>query len=278
MKTRLIAAALFAALAAPAAAHTTYLKPSAFWANNGIVTLQGAHTRTFFTPEVGVSASFTVIQPDGSDGFFDQAEITSTASMLRSSMPQFGTYRYTTGEILGPVSNIVGIDGGWRPAIPGEVLPEGTPTTTLQTVTVAETYVTRGTPSRTAVDRSLGRLAIRPVTHPNQILINQPFQVQLQFDGAPLGNAALVVYAEGEPETDLDRFFPTDANGTATITLDQPGRYVLTARHRADAAPGSQAAVQSFTTTLTFEAMTAMPEFVAPPTQERRRGRRGSEG
>ena len=57
---RLIAAALIAAVAAPAAAHTTYLKPNLFWANNGVVRIEGAHARTFFTPEIGVSAQFAV--------------------------------------------------------------------------------------------------------------------------------------------------------------------------------------------------------------------------
>jgi hypothetical protein len=276
MKMRLIAAALIAAIAAPAAAHTTYLKPNQFWANSGVVRLEGAHTRTFFTPEVGLSANFVVISPDGTDGFFDQAEVTSTVAMLRSSLYQYGTYRFTTGEQLGGVSNLVGIDGGWRPAVPGEVLPEGAQTTTLQTVTVAETYVTRGTPSRGApLDRTIGRLAITPVTHPNEILANTPFQVRVTFDGQPFANSALVIYAAGEPETDTDRYVATGPDGVATVTLDQAGQYMLAARHRASAAPGSAAQVQSFTTTLTFEALTALPAFEAPPPEERRR-RRGA--
>jgi hypothetical protein len=275
MKLRLLAAALIAAIAAPASAHTSYLKPNQFWANNGFVRLEGSFARTFFTPEIGLSSNFAIIMPDGSDGIFDHAEVTPTAAILRSSMPQYGTYRFSTGEQLGAVSNLVGVDGSWRPAVPGEVLPEGTPTTTLQAVTLAETYVTRGTPTTGApLERSIGRLAVFPVTHPNQILINTPFQVRVTFDGAPFANAALVIYAAGEPETDTDRYFATDANGVATITLDQPGAYLLAARHRANAPAGAAAAVQSYTTTLAFEAMTAMPAFQAPPPTEQPRRRR----
>ncbi len=273
MKMRLLAAALIAALAAPAAAHTSYLKPNQYWAS-GIVRLEGAYATTFFTPEIGLSANFAVVLPNGTDGFYDQVEVTGQQAALRSTLHDYGTYRFTTGEQLGAVTNIVGIDGGWRPAIPGEVLPEGTPTTTLQSVTLAETYVTRGGPTRVSVDRNIGRLSLRPVTHPNQILVNQPFQIQVLFDGAPLANTALVVYAAGEPETDLDRYAPTDANGTATITLDQAGQYVLAARHRGNAPAGSAATIQSYTTTLTFEVMTTMPEITAPPVEERPRRRR----
>ena len=160
------------------------------------------------------------------------------------------------------------------PVPAGEVLPPETPTTTLQSVTLAETYVTRGGPTRGAVDRNIGRLSIRPVTHPNQILVNQPFQIQILFDGQPLANTALVVYAAGEPETDLDRFAPTDASGTATVTLDQSGQYILAARHRANAPAGAAAAIQSYTTTLTFDVMTTMPTIEEPPVQERPRRRR----
>jgi len=273
MKMRLLAAALIAALAAPAAAHTSYLKPSQYWAT-GAVRLEGAYTTTFFTPEIGLSANFAVVQPNGQDGFYDQVEVTSQQAALRSTLHDYGTYRFTTGEQLGAVSNLVGMDGSWRPAMPGEVLPEGTPTTTLQSVTLAETYVTRGGPTRGAVDRTIGRLALRPVTHPNQILVNQPFQIQVLFDGAPLANTALVVYAAGEPETDLDRYAATDANGTATITLDTAGQYILAARHRANAPARAAAAIQSYTTTLTFEVMATMPEITPPPQEERPRRRR----
>lgn len=273
MKRSLIAAALAVALAAPAAAHTAYLKPDRFWANNGVVNTQGAFTTTFFTPEIGLSANFEIIAPDGNAGFFSQAEVTAEVARLQGQLHQYGTYRITTGEQLGAVSQLVGVDGAWRPAIAGEVLPEGAVTTTLQTVTLAETYVTRGTPSNGVLERVIGRLALKPVTHPNQILVNTPFQVQVLFDGAPLANTALVIYAAGEPETDTDRYVATDESGTATITLDQPGAYMLAARHRADAPPGSAAEVHSFTTTLTFEALAEMPQFIAPP-EEDRRGRR----
>jgi hypothetical protein len=262
MKKLLAASAFFAALAGTASAYTAYVMPDAFLPSDRSITLQGAYATSFFTPGSAVGGQFAVIEPDGADGFFNQAEVTTDSTRLSATLFKEGTYRFSSGEQLGPVSNMVGVDGGWRQLQAGETPPEGAPTTTLQTVTVAETYVTLGAPNRTAVDRTIGRLALRPITHPNQVVAGQGFQVNATFDGAPFANAALVLYKDGEPETDLDRFATTDASGNATLTLDGPGRYVLVARHRASAPAGSQAQIQSFTTSLVFEAVAALPPVV----------------
>ena len=278
MRKLVLASAFFAALAGTASAYTAYLMPDDFLPSDRSIMLQASYATTFFTPGSAVGGQFVAIEPDGADGFFSHVEVTGNATQLGTQLYKEGTYRFTTGEQLGPVTNMVGVDGGWRQLQAGEVVPEGTPTTMLQTVTVADVYVTLGAPNRTAVDRSIGRLALRPVTHPNQIVASQGFQVNATFDGAPFANAALVVYRAGEPENDLDRFVTTDANGNATLTLEGPGEYILVARHRANAPAGSQAQVQSFTTSLVFEALDAMPAVVPLPQSEfdnrpRRRGR-----
>lgn len=274
----LLAAAALVVFAAPAAAYTSYLKPSEYLPDGMRVTVQGAFTTTFFTPEIALAADFAVIEPSGDNGVFSQVEITGQVANLTTSLHSGGTYRITSGERLGQVNTIVGVDGGWRPLAQGETPPEDAPVTTIQTVTVAETYVTRGEPSRTAVDRTIGRLALRPITHPNQVLVGEGLRVQALFDGAPFANTALVLYREGDVETDQDSYFATDAQGNAHVTFDQPGIYILAARHRGDAPSGSAAAVHSYTTTLVFEALSVLPPVVQLPEDnegtERRRRRR----
>jgi len=279
MKKLLLACALLATTSAPAAAYTAYLLPDEFLPDDRTVALQASFTTTFFTPTYAIGGNFAVINPDGTDGFYTQVDPAGQATSLRSQLLDEGTYRFTSGEQVGPVTPMIEDGaGGWRQQQAGETPPEGAQTTTLQTVTVADTYVTLGAPTRQAVDRSIGRLALRAVTHPNQVVVAQGFQVNATFDGAAFANAALVVYKAGEPEQDLDRFVTTDANGNATITFDSPGQYIVVARHRAAPAAGAQAQMHSFTTSLTFEAHATLPAVVQleddePDTRRRRRAR-----
>lgn len=260
MKHQLLAALLLATAASPAAAYTSYLKPDEFWVSDDDVSVEGAFASRFFTPQIAIGAELSLVSPNGERVAADRLAVTTTATELDADLDRGGTYRLSTGEQLGQVATVVGVDGQWRVLGENETPPEGAPTTTLQTVTLAEAYVTRGAPTREMVDRPVGRLALHPITHPNQVLASQGFEVELLFDGAPMTNSAVVLYGAGDPDTKLDRFVVTDAAGRARFTFDAPGQYVIAARHRADAPPGSPAAVRSYTTTLTFEALATLPE------------------
>jgi uncharacterized GH25 family protein len=278
MKKLLLASAFLAVFAGSASAYTAYLMPDEFLPDDRVVLLHASYATTFFTPMRAVGANIAAIEPDGGEGFFSQMEVTSDSTRMAATLYEQGTYRFTTGEQLGRVANMVGVEGNWRELGATETPPEGAEVRTMQTVTVADVFVTLGAPTRTTVDRAIGRLALRPVTHPNQIVAGQGFQVNVTFDGAPFANAALVVYKAGEPENDLDRYATTDAAGNAMVALDGPGQYILVVRHRADAPAGAQAQVQSFTTSLVFEAHETLPPVVqlpsAPEDNRPRRRRR----
>ena len=260
MKRFVWAAALLAVMVAPAAAYTSYLKPAAYWPEGSDVEIEGSFASQFFTPQIAVPASVTGLNPDGSAIVFENIAVQGALTTVEADLPRAGTYRISTGEQLGNVTTLVAVDGQWRPLAQGETPPEGAETTTLQTVTLADVYVTRGQVSREVVDQPHGRLAIRPVTHPNQVLAAQGMQVQILFDGAPMANSAVVLYAAGDADTDLDTYVVTDANGIARFTFDAPGHYVIAARHRAEMLARGEAQVGSYTTTLTFEALAALPE------------------
>ncbi len=274
MKKHLIAAALLVVAASPAYAYTAYVQPDAYWPEDADVQVQGTFASQFFTPQIATQSSFVLLGPDGTQLASDYIDVAPEAATLNADLPQQGTYRISTGEQLGTVATLVGVDGQWRQLGQGESAPEGAPVTTLQTVTVADTYVTRGrATNETLTAAPSGRLTIRPVTHPNQVLVDQGMVVEVLFDGQPLANSAVVLYAQGEPDTKLDRFAATDASGRATFTLDAPGMYVIAARHRADLPVGSPAQVGSFTTTLTFEALNELPAGYDVQTRETERDR-----
>lgn len=276
MKHYVLAAVLVSALAAPATAYTTFVLPADFDTAENSVTVQASHASQFFTPSIAVPADFDLVMPDGGPGTFGRVEVAGAATTMNANLPQWGTYRITSGEQVGPVSTLVGVDGGWRPLAQGETPPEGAPVTTIQTVTLSDTYVSRGEPTTDVLAQPSGTLAIRPLTHPNQVLVSTGMEVELLFNGAPFANTAIVLYDEGDADTNVETFAATDANGRARFSFTRPGNYVIAARHRGAAPAGSQAQVRSYTTTLTFAVMEALPTYAEPPEQERPRRRRDS--
>lgn len=268
MKKLVLSVALLAVSAGAAQAHTAFMKPTSFYPTDERTTVEAAYAQQFFTPAIGInSPNFTVIAPDGQTSAFGNMAVSAQDSTLEAALPDRGTYRLTTGELVGGVTRLVGDGaGGWRPLAAGETPPEGEQTTTIQTVTVADTYVTQGAVNRTAVDAPSGHLTIHPITHPNQVLATAGFEVELLLDGHPFPNFPFVLYDSGDPETKVDRTFVTNEQGRATLTFDHPGTYVVAVRYRSTEPAGSEVEHKSFTTTLTFEALTSIPQ----PTPERR--------
>ena len=274
MKKQILAAALLFSAAGPAAAYTAYILPNTFNPNDGEVAVTAGYANTFFNSAVGLPADMKLIYPDGFETIFSRAQAGATMTELESDLPQWGTYRITTGELHGSIATLVAENGAWRPLAAGEVPPEGADTSTIQTVNLADAYISRGAPSRGTVDQARGTLAIVPITHPNEVLVSRGLEVELRFNGQPLGNSALVLYDNGDLDTDQSTYFATNAAGRATISVPQAGNYVLAARHRANAPADAGVDVRSYVTTLTFSAINAIPRYPSPPPIEPERQRR----
>ena len=137
MKRHILAAVLFAAAVSPAAAYTTYLKSEEAWPDSARIEVEASYANDFFVPQVAVQAAFTLVLPNGSTRPFENINIGNDSTTIDISLPGAGTYRVTTGEQLGRVATLVGVNGQWQQLGEGQVAPEGAQTTTLQTVNVA---------------------------------------------------------------------------------------------------------------------------------------------
>jgi hypothetical protein len=258
LKSIMLVASL-AVLASLASAHTPYMKPSAFSAQHD-VSAETAYSTDIFTPVVGIAADgLSLIGPSGERLDLSRIEVEPDVTRIDAVLARDGTYRLTTGEQYGEVTRMVLDRGRWRAVSPDERLPRRARTSTLQTVTLAEAYVTRGAPDRGAVDIVNGRLAIRPVTHPNEVFVTTGFEVELLFDEAPFAFMPFVIYRPGEDEDDMKRVFVTDEHGRAHLRFDAPGLYLAVVRFRCPATRESRAAVHSYSTSITFEVL-AEPE------------------
>jgi len=255
-----LALATAIAAAGGAMAHTSYLLPSVFsTAADKTVTIQASFAeRQFFRPEVAVTSDdFHLLRPDGKRDTYDRTETFKQVTILESDLTEPGTYRFTTGERLGRVGSQVFENGDWHAVEPGKSAPAGAKTRTSQTVTVAEAYVTKGAPTRPAVDAPAGRLAIRTDAHPNEIFLEKPLTISLVFDGKPLAGQDIELDREGGgfEEPRYHKELKTGADGKLRITFDRPGTYLIMTRHAAPAPQGSGTDMRSFTTSLTFEVL-----------------------
>ena len=140
MKRHVLAAVLFAAAVTPAAAYTSYVKPNEFWVVEPEVQIEGSYATQFFTPSIALGDSLTVLNPDGQRISADRIAVTAGGTTeLHAELARGGTYRISTGEVAGQVANLVGENGAWRVLGANETPAEGAQTTTLQTITVADT-------------------------------------------------------------------------------------------------------------------------------------------
>ena len=244
----------------PAAAHTSYMLPSTFATTEGeLVTIEASFAElSFFAPEVAVaSEDYHVVRPDGSRDTFDTLNEFEQVTILESDLTEDGTYRFTTGERLGRGGELALVDGAWVELDDGEA-PEGAvEVASSQTATVADVYVSKGAPTRGAVDMTVGRLAIQPITHPNEIYLDEGFEFELVFDGAPFAGHEMLLYREGGAyeEPKYEHELTTDDQGRIALTFDAPGIYMVMTRHRALAPEGSDSRVRSYTSSLTFEVL-----------------------
>lgn len=250
-----LALGVLAALPIPAQAHTAYMLPNLFSANQeDRVTVESSFAERFFRPELAVDADdWHVLLPDGTRAPFANIAKLRQLVVLESDLKQEGTYRFTSGVRRGRTGKVALVNGKWEP-VRGEA-PVGAQIRTTQTETVSDVYVTKKGPTRAVVDARIGRLAIQPITHPSDVAVDNKFDVAILFDGKPLAGQKLEIDRGGATydAAPAPREVTTGPDGRVSLTFDKAGAYVIMARHRAAAPVGSETDERSYTTALTFE-------------------------
>lgn len=245
------------AAGAPAGADTSYLKPNVFTtANADIVTVQSSFTEDFANPSVAVkSDAWTIIGPDGTALTYDTVQPFTQVTILEAATKTNGTYRLSTGERLGRSGPQVLVDGVWQPFAPGREIPAGAQTRQSQTATVADVYVTRGAPTAAPVEATIGALALKPVTHPNDVYLDTGFEFRVLLNGKPVPNQTVEIWREGGAyeEPAYRKELKSGADGAIKAAFDRPGVYLIWTRLSADAPKGAATPVRSYTTSLTLE-------------------------
>lgn len=245
-------------LTAGAQAHSPYMLPSAFdVSDRKLVTVQGAFTESFFTPEVVMkSDAYAVVAPDGKRTPLTPTYLRELA-VVEVPTEAVGTYRITTGQRVGRTAKAALVKGDWVFLEGPGAAPAGAQVIDMTSLTTAEVYVTKGAPSAAAVT-ALGKgLEFVAVTHPSSIFTGQEAVFEVLFDGKPVAGQEITLSAGDDRYADVKtapKALKSDARGRFIVRVEHSGVFQIQTRYRV--APGAAGpAGQSHTYALTFESL-----------------------
>lgn len=251
--------AAVAAVAVPgvALAHMPYLLPNMFDAGDrDHVTVQGGFAEDAFVPEVVMkSDAFHVRGPGGSTPIASPTYLRDL-TVFEAALPAKGTYRISSGERFGRKGKMYkAADGQWTMGGEGGRTPAGVTLVEVQSMTLADVYVTRGAPTAEALAPTGKGLELKPITHPSEIYAKAPARFELLFEGKPVAGANVEVFRaaglyDGKKVAAQAK---TDAAGGFSITPPDAGTYLALIRHRTAAPAGAETPYRSYSYTLTFE-------------------------
>jgi uncharacterized GH25 family protein len=255
----LAGAGLLAAAPGAALAHMPFMLPNMFdLTERDHVTVQAGFAEDAFVSEVVMkSDAFHTRGPDGAAVPIKGATYLRDLTVFEAAIPAKGTYRVSSGERFGRKGKMYkGPSGEWVIG-EGAERPAGVQLVDVQSMTLAEVYVTRGAPTQEALAPTGKSLELRPITHPSEIFAAQPATFELLFEGKPVAGANVEVYRSAgvyDGKKKVAHLIKTDAAGRFSITPPDAGTYLALIRHRTASPVGAETPYRSYSYTLTFEA------------------------
>lgn len=230
-------------------AHVPYLAPESFEPIRDWVSLEAAFADKFFLPEARFDQSnFQVFTPTGSREQPTEQAMVRSRTVLEHQLKAEGTYRFSTGQRYGAVFRSWQQDGKTvNSRDPKQQPPAGVKLSRhFQSVTLAETYVSKGKPDLQVLQPQGQGLEIQFISHPNDLYINQPIKTRLLFDGKPLVNTSLQLHRSGQSDTEQSQQLRSDANGDVQFSVSQAATYLLLVRHKTKAPAEAKAPEYSY--------------------------------
>lgn len=241
-----------------ASAHMPYVLPTQFDLNKADhVTVQSAFAEDAFVPEVAMrDAPFHLVGPNGAKLPTGTVTYLRDLSIFEADTKTDGTYRISTGQRGGRKGKMVREGDKWVMSGEGSAPKPGAETVEVQSMTLADAYVTRGAPTTAALAPRGEALEVQAVTHPNGITAGSDASFVLLFNGKPLSGVDVTLYrAAGVHDgRKVAGQVKSDAAGRFTLKPSDAGAYLLLVRHRAQAPAGAETPWRSYSYTLAFDA------------------------
>lgn len=233
----LLAAAAIAAIVAPAAlAHRMWMLPSSTTVSgtDNWVTVDAAVSNDlFFFDHQPLRMVPVVTQPDGTEGQVENHNVGKFRATFDLHLTQQGTYKVSVVN--------EGVFGSYVLNGERKMLPRGTTTANLATAIPAgatdvqtaenvsrnEIFITQGAPTNTVFKTTGKGIELVPVTHPNDLVTNEPGNFQFLKNGKPGADLTVTVIPGGIRYRDAlhEQVLKTDASGKVSIKWGQPGMY-----------------------------------------------------
>jgi uncharacterized GH25 family protein len=246
-------------IAGAAQAHMPYVLPTLFEIRGDHVTVTSSFAEDAFVPEVAMrDAPFHLVRPDGSRGEVGPVTYLRDLTIFEADVKQDGTYRISTGQRTGRKSTMYKQDGNW--VVRGESeaeVPAGAVLVEVQSMTLADAYVTRGKQTDAVLKPVGAALEIHALTHPNSIAAGDEARFVLLFDGKPLAGTEVTLFRSAGvyDGRKVAVQVKSGADGSFALKPGDAGTYLVLVRHRAPAPEGSATPWRSYTYTLAFDAV-----------------------
>jgi uncharacterized GH25 family protein len=253
---RLITSVLTTLFSATAIADMPYLLPNVFdIGTRDYVTVQGSFSEEFFEPDTAMKADdYHVVSPEGMKHALSPI-YTRDLTIVEAPTPSAGTYRISTGVRTGRTAKAIWLGNDWKFLGRNEAASAGTKVYDVVSITMADTYVSRGKTNVAALAPRKQGLEFVAVTHPSAIFVGESAVFELHFNAKPLSGRTIQVYRGGMryDERKLSAEVVSDSKGRFEFKTDRPGVYVAMTRYRPQPAADATSGV-SYTYSVVFEA------------------------
>lgn len=237
-------------------AHVPYLTPESFEPIRDWVSLEASFADKFFVPEAKFDQSeFLVYLPTGGKESPKEQAMVRSRTVLEHQLTEEGSYRFSTGQRYGAVFKSW-IENGKtiNSRDPEAQPPQGIPLSAhFQSVTLAETYVSKDKPTSQVLAPHGKGLEIEFISHPNDLYIEQTIKARVLFEGKPLVNSKVFLHQGGQLDSEQRHTLTTSAQGEIEFSVTEAATYLLLARHRAKAPATAKAPEYSYSYSAVIE-------------------------
>ncbi|MDR1529970.1 MAG: DUF4198 domain-containing protein [Burkholderiales bacterium] len=127
----------------------------------------------------------------------------------------------------------------------------------LEMMSRIETFVTSGKPDTRTLSATKQGLALQPITHPNDLAVNEAAVFQFLLDGKPLSDLSVSIILGGTRYRDKteEQILTTDKEGKINIRWTSAGMYFLETDYKDDQTSIKEAKERRLSYSATFEVL-----------------------